>query len=352
MKNIFFVLCIFALAVACSSVDEDGSDNGNIDGNGDDPTECPTGTESCECYGNDTCNAGLDCEGGVCIGPTHSPGSHGGACDENDLCDSGLDCIDGVCIDPTLPPPGQEEEEEESPEVVSINSNSRTSCALLSNGVVKCWGSNGGGSLGNGRSPEGSGSEDVDGSDIMRASSIPVQVVDITDAVAIGEGFAVLSTGEARFWGPLRGPWAEDDGHFSDVPVEVPELTDAVEISKAHFHDCALLSGGSVKCWGSQGGGRLGNGLTDSDGAVPPVSVVGINDAVAISTGMYHSCALLSGGSVRCWGFNDAWGTTNSEVASVFWTHRRECFYKLSEVFKCQGNIRKNSNEKQFASQS
>ncbi|MSO86800.1 MAG: RCC1 repeat-containing protein, partial [Acidimicrobiia bacterium] len=62
---------------------------------------------------------------------------------------------------------------------------------------------------------------------------------------------------------------------------------------------CALLTGGTIQCWGLQ----LGNG-TNTDSNVP-VGVTGITDAIAVAAGLYHSCALLTGGTIKCWGNND-----------------------------------------------
>jgi uncharacterized repeat protein (TIGR02543 family) len=60
-------------------------------------------------------------------------------------------------------------------------------------------------------------------------------------------------------------------------------------IATGSAHSCALLAGGTVTCWGENSYGQA---------TVP----AGITSATAISAGGYHSCALLDGGTVTCWG--------------------------------------------------
>ena len=80
----------------------------------------------------------------------------------------------------------------------------------------------------------------------------------------------------------------------------------AVAISSGYFHTCAILDDGSVSCWGRNNDGQLGNGGT-SDKTTPTLtSNLGIGrTAVAISSGDYHTCAILDNGEVSCWGDGD-----------------------------------------------
>jgi len=64
-----------------------------------------------------------------------------------------------------------------------------------------------------------------------------------------------------------------------------------------------VLSGGSVKCWGYGSSGLLGNGSTSNQST--PVSVSGISTATSVSAGDSHTCAVLSGGTVKCWGYGN-----------------------------------------------
>ena len=54
-------------------------------------------------------------------------------------------------------------------------------------------------------------------------------------------------------------------------------------------------------CWGLNSSGQLGNGSTTSTGT--PTLVANLNDAVAVSAGVYHTCAVhLYSGALQCWG--------------------------------------------------
>jgi alpha-tubulin suppressor-like RCC1 family protein len=187
-------------------------------------------------------------------------------------------------------------------------------CALISGGQVMCWGSNKEGELGDGKP----GREDIESGPetcsiapwwTYSCSRVPVEVSDITDATQVSTGgefaCAVLSTGQVECWGEDRlgqlgiGTYTE----FDDRPVETLDVTDAVQVSAGRDATCALLSSGHVECWGDNYYGELGDGKTGAAEA-SPVEVSDTIDATQVSAGDVFACALLSGGSVECWGHN------------------------------------------------
>jgi len=171
-------------------------------------------------------------------------------------------------------------------------------CALTSGGAVKCWGSNAIGQLGDG----------TVGTDRLT----PVDVVGLADrVVAIAAGgrhtCALTSGGAAKCWGRNSMGQLGDGTSGTDrlTPVDVVGLSSGVvAIAAGELHTCVLTSGGAVKCTGSNYYGQLGDGTVGTN-RLTPVDVVGLaNGVVAIATGGGHTCALTSGGAVKCWGRN------------------------------------------------
>jgi alpha-tubulin suppressor-like RCC1 family protein len=158
---------------------------------------------------------------------------------------------------------------------------------------VKCWGSNGGGQVG-------------DGTTTDRAT--PVDVVGLTSgivAISAGGGHtcAITTAGAVKCWGGNDfGGLGNGSQTFSTVPVDVSGLSSGIAaVSGGLIHTCALTTGGGVKCWGYNSFGGLGNGQTRE--SLVPVDVQGLASGVsAIATGYEHSCALTIGGAVKCWG--------------------------------------------------
>jgi hypothetical protein len=104
-------------------------------------------------------------------------------------------------------------------------------------------------------------------------------------------------------WFPL---WALAIGlalDTSPLQAQSTPLTDAIRVSAGDEHTCALMMQGRVMCWGSNTWGQLGDG-TATD-RLTPTPVVGLaGEAVAIDAGYHHTCALLASGVAQCWGRN------------------------------------------------
>lgn len=190
--------------------------------------------------------------------------------------------------------------------VAAISAGSYHTCALTTGGAVKCWGANWVGQLGNGS--------------VVYESYAPVDVVGLSSGVvAISAGgwhtCALTNGGGVKCWGANgsgelgngtdQGPEQCDYSSVcSTVPVDVVGLSSGINaISGGSYHSCALTTGGGVKCWGSNAGGQLGNG-TAVDSSSIPVNVTGLTSGVAAVDARGHTCAITAGGGVKCWGSN------------------------------------------------
>lgn len=193
--------------------------------------------------------------------------------------------------------------------VMSISAGYDHACAVTLAGAAKCWGNNDDGELGNGNNT---------------SSNRPVTVRGLNRGVAAisaGSNFtcAKLVSGSIKCWG--KGTYTQlgnGSTGSTNVPVRVIGLGESAKsVSAGGLHACALLESGAVKCWGYNTSGQLGNGSLNS--TLVPVSVIAVDEVVAITTGAVHSCAILAAGEVKCWGSNSygQLGTSRMEYSAT-----------------------------------
>lgn len=167
-------------------------------------------------------------------------------------------------------------------------------CSVVHSGGVRCWGQNGLGELGS--------------SPAVTQSAVPLSVPTVASATAVAGGFqftcAVLTGGSVRCWGAGTSGQLGNGGLVStSTPVSVSGISNVISVGAGFQHACALLSTGGVRCWGENGKGQLGNAST-TDSSIP-VPVSGITTAIGLTVGGDSACAVIAGGGVRCWGANN-----------------------------------------------
>ena len=227
---------------------------------------------------------------------------------------------------------------------IQISTGYNYACALLVTGVVKCWGWNGNGQLG-------------DGTNIERGSPVPVLGLPLP-AVQICTGrahtCALLQNASVYCFGSNGAAQLGDDtGADRYTPVAVVGM--GGNVSSVHCgdgHTCALMAGAtSIKCWGSGSALQLGS---DAGWSRTPIAVKGITGTVKqLSAGSVHNCILLTTGTVQCWGQGtngqlgdgtEVWGrwtlaTVPLEAPAVYVSAGRAhtCAVLNNGVFKCWG---------------
>jgi alpha-tubulin suppressor-like RCC1 family protein len=230
-------------------------------------------------------------------------------------CPSGMTCSAGLCTrGPTC--------------VATVAAGARHTCALRGDSVA-CWGNNTYGQIG-----IGSTAPSVAAADTRPALAIGSRWIPL--AVAAGGRHTCALVDAVVNQRTQRGVvcWGDNSLGQLGVPDRQPRGADPADtyplvslgpdamptaITAGLYHTCALVRGGGVVCWGDNRFGQLGvdtNPLPDGGVAInsppPPAGggdpnfdiELGFGAATAISAGAYHTCAVLPDGSVRCWGWN------------------------------------------------
>jgi len=169
----------------------------------------------------------------------------------------------------------------------------------VGSGIAYCWGENGLGQLGDGTKTASPTPKPVKGlpGTVLAVSTGASSACAITSVADGGESGAVYCWGDNTYGELGNGSTAS-----SLTPVPVMDLTSGVRaVSLGILTACAVLSDGSVDCWGNNANGELGDGTRKT--RLAPTKVKGITGATGVAVGWYSACAIASG-SMLCWGDN------------------------------------------------
>lgn len=175
-------------------------------------------------------------------------------------------------------------------DVIDIKSSPFDNCAFIKDGAIKCWG-------------QASGFPPTPLSTFV--SGLPSNIVDIE--LNINSACVQTASGDAKCWG---GNFFSQlgDGTRTDrsTPVDVQGSSGntskiAGGVNPTSASGCMLAKEGSVKCWGMNNSGQVGDGTTTRRDA--PVGVTGLASGVKdIVAGFGSNCAVTDTGNVKCWG--------------------------------------------------
>ncbi len=180
-----------------------------------------------------------------------------------------------------------------------VSAGSAHTCAVLDDDSLKCWGSNSEGVLGDGTFADSAVPTAVELANDLEAESI---------VTGDNHTCAILNDNSLACWGSNRfgqlGSGTAGGEESTPVAVDLGAGRTAKAVSVGGNHTCAVLDDDTLRCWGHNGFGQLGDN-TLADKASPTTITLGGNTVKFISTGENHTCAILDDDSLSCWGDND-----------------------------------------------
>ena len=196
-----------------------------------------------------------------------------------------------------------------------------TSCSILDDNSLRCWGDNEYGQVGDGTR----GNNRLIPTNVsLPSGKIPISV----STSSQGTSFcSIMDDGSLYCWGNNNdgqlglgfscsfGSYISGcnggNGISSPTMIQLPIGSSATAVSLGLDHSCVIIDNGSVFCWGNNQNGKLGVGNTTNTGdwrySPHPVLMPTGTSAISITTGDRHSCMIIDNGNTFCWGRN-YWG--------------------------------------------
>jgi len=191
-------------------------------------------------------------------------------------------------------------------DVTDVFAGMQQTCVLHRDRTVSCWGANDEGQLADGTT--------MTQLSAVRATALPGDVVDLalggihsTSGIELGHACSVHGDGTVRCWGANSVGQLGDETTMDRIaPAVVAGISGARRIVAGLEASCALLSDGTVTCWGGNRWGELGTAPSTESMRTAPGAVAGVSGAIELSAGLGHVCALVSDGTLICWGVDVA----------------------------------------------
>ncbi len=190
-------------------------------------------------------------------------------------------------------------------DVVTLAAGQQRLCAIKRDGSVWCWGV---GYLGDNH-------DAYPATDPQDPKPVTLPMTAMALEAGVDWTCALLSDGSVWCWGSTGYGSAARSTPPDLAPAKI-QIEDVRAFSMGAFHACALKSDGSLWCWGSNFFGESGyapDGYASADFWDMPTQVDALGtDVVEVSAGYQHTCALRSDHTVWCWG-NSFWGQAGND---------------------------------------
>ncbi len=179
-------------------------------------------------------------------------------------------------------------------------SSSEYTYGYLSGGIVKCWGCSSTGAQVQRNALLAR--HEAQASPANSSGPVTLALSGALDVQSSLFSCALLSGGSVDCWGASNNYGQLGNGSTTplNAPTAIAGLSGVTGIAVDLYSACAVMSDGTVECWGDNAQGQLGNGSTTNSST--PVQVTGLSNIQAISRGVSHNCALDASGNVYCWG--------------------------------------------------
>ena len=184
---------------------------------------------------------------------------------------------------------------------------SNTMCAKLDNSSVKCWGNNQFGKLGVGDTPPERGQTPATMGDNLPVLNLGSDSTIVKVVTGFVHSCAVLSNGKMKCWGSNSfGQLGRDPSLLNEIGSQTPVFRpdeEVVDAAAGGWVTCAIFKNTSLACWGRNAHGMLGQGSSIGYSWEPLLVDLGVgHHAIQVAVGNSHVCALLNTFKVKCWG--------------------------------------------------
>jgi len=174
-------------------------------------------------------------------------------------------------------------------------------CAISASGQVQCWGDDTNGALGR-------GDTSVSNANRPHPEALPVVALPPSEQVATNSSFScAVSSGRVRCWGYNESVsmWTNTAGTYrSPVDITLPQQRTALKLAMGQYHVCSLLDDATVACWGANAAGQLGVPPTSSPNPQPTI-IPSLSGVAEVGAGQGTTCVRTVGGQIECFGTND-----------------------------------------------
>jgi alpha-tubulin suppressor-like RCC1 family protein len=194
---------------------------------------------------------------------------------------------------------------------VQLQGGDRFFCTVMDNAQIKCWGNNLSSQLGTADNYRFHGTDVSNMGDDLPIVQLGTGRTAVQVSTGVRHACAILDNGSVKCWGRCSdGSCGVNTSFVGDVPgdlgdalpaVDLGTGRTAVELSLGDDFSCARLDDNTVKCWGKNNRGQLGQGFRGALGVTPtqmgdallPVELGTDRTAVRIDAGYAHVCAIL-----------------------------------------------------------